>query len=107
MIRKGSRLKHVGRLWVPIDSFIQAVIDSRIDCLALINQPIAATAARYQVADILPLREWKDGAVVLSGLKVNYQELKDFPMLVADLDCECDVVLGRRWVEEFGQGWLE
>jgi hypothetical protein len=73
----------------------------------LINQPIAATAARYQVANILPLREWKDGAVVLSGLKVNDQELKDVPMLVADLDCECDVVLGRRWVEEFGQGWLE
>ena len=44
---------------------------------------------------------------MLSGLKVNDQELKDVPMLVADLDCECDVVLGRRWVEEFGQEWLE
>ncbi|KAN0084938.1 hypothetical protein V8E54_001405 [Elaphomyces granulatus] len=98
--------------WTALGSYrffhsYEAVIDSRIDCLALINQPIAATAARYQVADILPLREWKDGAVVLSGLKVNDQELKDVPMLVADLDCECDVVLGRRWVEEFGQGWLE
>jgi hypothetical protein len=106
-----KRIK-VKACWTALGSYrffhsYEAVIDSRIDCLALINQPIAATAARYQVADILPLREWKDGAVVLSGLKVNDQELKDVPMLVADLDCECDVVLGRRWVEEFGQGWLE
>jgi hypothetical protein len=58
-----KRIK-VKACWTALGSYrffysYEAVVDSRIDYLALINQPIAARAASYQVADILPLRmEW-------------------------------------------------
>ena len=84
-----------------------AIIDPTVDCLALVKKSIATKAAKYQVADIIPLGGWKDGAMIFSGLRMGSQELEDVPMLVADLDCGCDIVLGRRWVEEFGNGWLE
>jgi hypothetical protein len=61
----------------------------------LINKPIAAKAVKYQVADTIPLRKWKNGAVVLSGLTVDNQEREDVPMYMLIADPECDIhVLG-------------
>ena len=74
-----------------------AIIDPTIDCLALVKRSIAAKAAKYQVADIIPLKGWKDGVVVFAGLKVEDNEQDDIPMLITDLPC--DMVLGRKWLE--------
>jgi len=75
-----------------------AIIDPTIDCLALVKKSIAAKAAKYQVADIIPLKGWKDGVVVFAGLKVEDNEQGDIPMLITDLPC--DMVLGRKWLEK-------
>ena len=79
-----------------------AIIDPTVDCLALVKKSIATKAAKYQVADIVPLKGWKDGVVVFAGLKVEDNEQDDIPMLITDLPC--DMVLGRnglrsRWIE--------
>jgi hypothetical protein len=78
-----------------------AIIDPTIDCLALVKRLIATKAAKYQVADIIPLKGWKNGVMVFTGLRVDGQEREDVPMLIANLGVECDIVLGRRWLEEF------
>jgi hypothetical protein len=75
-----------------------AIIDPTIDCLALVKRSIAAKAAKYQVADIIPLKGWKDGVVMFTGLKVEDNEQDDIPMLITDLPC--DMVLGRKWLEK-------
>src|ERR1700719_3335250 len=75
-----------------------AIIDPTIDCLALVKKSIAAKGAKYQVADIIPLKGWKDGVVVFAGLKVEDNEQDDIPMLITDLPC--DMVLGRKWLEK-------
>lgn len=77
-----------------------AIIDSRVDCFALVNKPIAVKAAKYNVADIIPLAGWKNGVMIFTGLQTDGQEREDVPMLIADLGVECDMVLGRRWLEE-------
>ncbi|KAN0072571.1 hypothetical protein V8E54_009500 [Elaphomyces granulatus] len=77
-----------------------AIIDPMIDCLALVSKPIAIKAAKYQVADIIPLAGWKNGVVIFTELRIDGQEQEDVPMLIADLGVECDIVLGRRWLEE-------
>lgn len=77
-----------------------AIIDPMIDCLALVSKPIAVKAAKYQVADIIPLAGWKNGVVIFTELRVDGQEREDVPMLIADLGVQCDIVLGRRWLEE-------
>jgi hypothetical protein len=75
-----------------------AIVDPSIDCLALVKKSIAAKAAKYQVADIIPLKGWKDGVVVFDGLKVEDNEQDDIPMLITDL--QWDMVLGRKWLEK-------
>ena len=77
-----------------------AIIDPMIDCLALVSKPIAVKAAKYQVADIIPLAGWKNGVVIFTELRADGQEREDVPMLIADLGVQCDIVLGRRWLEE-------
>jgi hypothetical protein len=66
-----------------------------IGCLALVRKPIAVKAAKYQVADIIPLAGWKNRVMIFTGLQVDGQEGEDVPMLIADLGVECDIVLGR------------
>ena len=75
-----------------------AIVDPSIDCLALVKKSIAAKAAKYQVADIIPLKGWKDGVVMFAGLKVEDNEQDDIPMLITDLPCY--MVLGRKWLEK-------
>ena len=48
-----------------------AIIDPTIDCLALVKRLIAAKAAKYQVADIIPLKVWKDGVTVPGDCRSN------------------------------------
>ena len=74
-----------------------AIIDPTIDCLALVKRSIAAKAAKYQVADVIPLKGWKDRVVMFARLKVEDNEQDDIPMLITDLPC--DMVLGRKWLE--------
>ena len=75
-----------------------AIVDPTIDCLALVKKSIAAKAAKYQVADVIPLKGWKDGVVMFAGLKVEDNEQDDIPMLITDLPC--DMVLGHKWLEK-------
>ena len=83
--------------FIPHLSFYNA-IDQTIDCLALVKKSIAIRAAKYQVADIIPLKGWKGGVVVFAGLRVEDNEQDDIPMLIADL--QWDMVLGRKWLEK-------
>jgi hypothetical protein len=88
--------------WATVRFFhsYNAIIDPRIDCLALVSKQIAVKAAKYQVADIIPLSGWKEGVIMFAGLRTDGQEREEVPMLIADLGVECDIVLGRRWFED-------
>jgi hypothetical protein len=77
-----------------------AIIDPMIDCLALVSKPIAVKAAKYQVADIIPLADWKNGVVIFTKLRIDGQEQEDVPMLIADLGVKCDIVFKRRWLDD-------
>ena len=98
--RAGESVFKIQACWSSFRIFYSynAIVDPSIDCLALVKKSIAAKAAKYQVADIIPLRGWKDGVVVFDGLKAEENEQDDIPMLIADL--QWDMVLGRKWLEK-------
>jgi hypothetical protein len=89
--------------WGSFGVFIpyNAIIDPGIDCLALVNEPIAFKAYKYRVVDIIPLPTWKNGVMIMPRLKVDGQERENVPMLIADLGAKCDMILGRQWLEEY------
>jgi hypothetical protein len=89
--------------WGSFGVFIpyNAIIDPEIDCLALVNEPIAFKAYKYRVVDIIPLPTWKNGVMIMPRLKVDGQERENVPMLIADLGAKCDMILGRQWLEEY------
>lgn len=84
--------------WGSFGVFIpyNAIIDPEIDCLALVNEPIAFKAYKYGVVDIIPLPTWKNGVMIMPLLKVDGQERENVPMLIADLRTKCDMILGRQ-----------
>ena len=55
------------RVFIPYN----AIIDPEIDCLALVNEPIAFKAYKYRVVDIIPLPTWKNGVMIMPRLKVD------------------------------------
>jgi hypothetical protein len=97
-----QRLVKVQACWGSFGVFIpyNAIIDPKIDCLALVNKPIAFKASRYKVADIFPLPAWTNGAMVMPRLKVDSGERENVPMLIMDLGAKYDMIFGRQWLEE-------
>ncbi|KAN0073295.1 hypothetical protein V8E54_008515 [Elaphomyces granulatus] len=98
-----QRLVKAQACWGSFRVFIpyNAIIDPKIDCLALVNKPIASKACNYRVADIIHLPAWKNGAMVMPRLKVDDQERENVTMLIADLGAKCDMVFGRQWLKEY------
>jgi len=98
LVKAQVRWGSFGVVFIPYN----AIIDPRIDCLALVNKPIAFKAYKYGSVDITPLPAWKNGVMVMPRLKVDGRERENVPMLIADLGAKCDMIFGRQWLEEFG-----
>jgi hypothetical protein len=98
--RADERVFKIQACWNSLGIFhsYYAIIDPTIDCLALVKKSIAIKAAKYQVADIIPFKGWKNGVVVFAGLRVEDNEQDYIPMLIADL--QWDMVLGHKWLEK-------